>query len=349
MILYIKVFIIALLSSLFFTPLAKKVAIKIGATDKPDERKIHKKEMPRLGGLAIFASFCLTSIFIFNHLENHIRGLVIGAFVIFICGVIDDIKPLSYKSKLLFQSLAVICLITNGVYIKNISFLTEGYNIGYLSIPFTFIWIIGITNAINLLDGIDGLACGVSGISSIFLTIIAVNNNNIPMAIIMTILSGSCFGFLPYNFKNAKIFMGDSGSLFLGFMLAAVSMQGTFKSATTFIIAPTILLGLPIYDTLNVIVRRKIKGVSIMKPDKEHFHHRLLAIGLSSTKITLIGYLFTTFLGIISLTIMASPKFTTLILLLGSFIILGCIVLENILYFKCKHNIKIRSIENEEN
>lgn len=338
MMLFFKVFLFAFLSSLIITPLIRKIALIIGATDKPEERKIHKKEMPRLGGMAIFISFYLTSVFIFNHLDNHIKGLFIGASIIFLCGIIDDIKSLSYKTKLVFQFIATILLITNGVYISNISFLSNTIHLGIIGIPLTFIWVIGITNAVNLLDGIDGLACGVSAIASFFLAIIAYINGNIPIAILMTIIVGSCFGFLPFNFKNAKIFMGDSGSLFLGFILAAISMQGTFKSATTFIIVPALLLGLPIYDTINIIIRRIIKGTPITMPDKEHFHHRLLALGLNQTQTTIIGYTITTILGFTALLLTLNLKITAISIIIISIVILGGIILENILYFKYKQS-----------
>ena len=336
MIFFIKIILIAFVISLILTPAIKIFAIKVGAVDIPNHRKIHKGEVPRLGGLAIFIAFSITSLITFNHVEKNIRGIILGSAVIILCGILDDIKTLNYKSKLLFQSIAVIFLILNGIQIEKLRIFNQTINLGIFSWILTGIWVISITNAINLLDGMDGLACGVSSIISFFLAIISIINGNIPIAIIMFSILGATLGFLPYNFKNAKIFMGDSGALFLGFILATATIQGTIKTTATFMIAPTLLLAIPIYDTINIIIRRKIKGIPITMPDKEHIHHRLLAVGLTQPQVNLIIYSLTFLLGIISILLSNHSKISLFICTIGFLFLILCIIVENVLYFNYK-------------
>ncbi|OFI06203.1 putative undecaprenyl-phosphate N-acetylglucosaminyl 1-phosphate transferase [Clostridium acetireducens DSM 10703] len=295
--------ILAFTISFMLTPFVKKFAFHINVIDIPKgKRKIHKKPIPLLGGLAIYISFILTLIFKLGKLSNSELGIIIGATIILIGGFIDDkwdIKPLY---KLLFQIAATIFLIFFGVKIKIITnpFFTynQYINIGCFSIPLTIIWVIGITNAFNLIDGLDGLAAGVALISSITILVIALLNQRNEAAILMAILSGSILGFLPYNFNPASIFMGDTGSQLLGFLLASISIEGAIKSATAFAIAvPILALGLPIYDTLFAMIRRKINGKPIMQADKGHLHHRLLGLGLTQKQAVIIMYLVSAVLG----------------------------------------------------
>jgi len=227
-------FIVAFVISFILTPFVKKLAFKIGAVDIPkDSRRMHKKPTARLGGLAIFLGF-IVSTFIFANVDKELAGMLIGCCIIIVLGIFDDIYALSAKLKLVVQIVAALCPILAGVkidFVRVPSFISEyGYiGLGWLAIPVTLVWIIGITNATNLLDGLDGLACGVSSISALTLLCIALIVGEPEVAFVTSALAGACFGFLPYNFNPAKLFMGDTGALFLGFVLATTSVQGLFK------------------------------------------------------------------------------------------------------------------------
>ncbi|WP_066506072.1 MraY family glycosyltransferase [Abyssisolibacter fermentans] len=300
---YVIPFLVALLISYITTPLAKKIAYKLGAIDIPkDERRVHKKPIPRLGGLAIYVSTVL-SIIIFSfagyiQMDKSLISILIGGTIIAVTGIIDDTKNLPAKIKLLGQIAAAGVLIWGGIKISFISkpFSGEIINLNYLSIPITIFWIVGITNTLNLIDGLDGLAAGVAGIASISLMFVASTFVDIfpfytGIILISAILAGAAFGFLPYNFNPAKIFMGDTGALFLGFMLAVISVKGVMKSFTTIsVVLPVIILGIPIFDTAFAILRRFINRRPIMQADKGHLHHRLLDKGLSQKQTVLVLY-----------------------------------------------------------
>ncbi|KYH29387.1 putative undecaprenyl-phosphate N-acetylglucosaminyl 1-phosphate transferase [Clostridium colicanis DSM 13634] len=298
---------ISVLISFLLTPFIKKFAFYIKALDIPkDKRKIHKEPIPLLGGIAIYISFLLTIILKEGYLNKSERGILIGATIIVIGGLIDDLKDLKPWMKLAFQLAASIVLIIFEVHIIRVTnpFPTGSsyINLGYWSIPITILWVVGITNALNLIDGVDGLAAGVAFICSFTIFIIAVINSRREAALLTAILSGAIFGFLPYNFNPASIFMGDTGAQLLGFLLAAISLEGTIKSATTFAIAvPILAFGLPIYDTLFAMIRRKVNGKPIMQADRGHLHHRLLDMGLSQKQVVIIMYLISAILGGISI------------------------------------------------
>ncbi|HSH35648.1 MraY family glycosyltransferase [Schnuerera sp.] len=288
-------FIISAAISLFMTPVAKKLAVKFGAVDIPkDERRVHSKPMPLMGGLAIYFGIFISSL-IFLPIDKTLISIIIGGSIILISGVIDDIKGLSPKAKLTFQIIASIVLILGDVKIDAITnpfgkpgtlLLLNGF-----SIPLTIFWVVGITNTLNLIDGLDGLAAGVAMIASLSFLFVANKFSYIPIMIMSAIVAGSCIGFLPYNFNPAKIFMGDTGALFLGFMLAALSIEGVMKSvATIAVVVPIIILGVPIFDTTFAIFRRLLNGKSIAEADKGHLHHRLLNMGYSQKKTVLILY-----------------------------------------------------------
>ena len=293
--------------SLISTPLVKKLAFKVGAIDIPkDDRRVHNKPIPRLGGLAIYLGF-ISSVLMFIELDKAIIGMILGASMIVIMGVIDDIKPLSAKVKLLIQIIAAYILIHFGIKVDLVSnFFKEGevIKLGILSIPITIFWVVGITNTVNLIDGLDGLAAGISTIAAITLAYVAYINspliiNGIQTSILTLVVAGACIGFLPYNFNPAKIFMGDTGSLFLGYILAAISINGSIKGATTLaIVVPILALGLPIFDTTFAILRRVCSGKPIMEADKGHLHHRLLSIGLCQRRAVLVLYLVSSMLGL---------------------------------------------------
>jgi len=298
---------IAVAISAAATPLVRKLALKLEVVDLPKgKRKIHKKPIPLLGGLAIYLSFVLVLILKDGSLNPQEIGILIGATIIVIGGVVDDTIELRPRYKLLFQVAAAAALIMFGVEISSVTNpLSNGdgyWNVGWLNVPLTIIWVIGITNALNLIDGLDGLAAGVALISSVTIFIIAILNNRADAAVLTAILSGAILGFLPYNFNPASIFMGDTGAQLLGFLLAAISIEGTIKSAAAFAIAvPILALGIPIYDTLFAVIRRKINGKPIMQADRGHLHHRLMDMGLTQRQVVLIMYLISAILGSIAI------------------------------------------------
>ena len=297
--------------SFILTPFIRKLAIATKVISIPkDERNIHKKPIPLLGGLAIYISFILLIILKPGNLIQHEKGILIGATIIIIGGIIDDAIDLKPWQKLLFQVAATLSLIYYGV---TITILTNPFgsyvSIGLLYIPFTLIWIIGVTNAFNLIDGLDGLAAGIALISCATIFIIAIMTKRIEVQVFTAILSGAILGFLPYNFNPASIFLGDTGSQLLGFLLAAISIEGTIKSAAAFAIAvPILALGLPIYDTIFAMIRRKINGKPIMQADRGHLHHRLLDMGLTQRQAVIIMYLISAVLGGISIIAMQSTS-----------------------------------------
>ena len=279
--------------SLFLVPLAKKIAHHVGAIDVPDERKVHKNPTPRMGGLAIYAAF-LVGFMLYGNMTTQMISILIGSFIIVILGMLDDIKPLRASHKFLVQIVAASIVVIYGhLFFDKITFL--GLNLEF-SLPVSYIlsifFIVAITNAINLIDGLDGLSSGISSIYFLTISIIAImlgktSGLDIILALIML---GSTLGFLFHNFPPAKIFMGDSGSLFLGFMISIVALV-SFKVATlTTLVIPVVILAIPIFDTVLAILRRILKGESIGKPDKEHFHHQLLKLNFSPRISILIIY-----------------------------------------------------------
>lgn len=286
--------ILAATISLLATPMARKLAYRIGAVDVPkDNRRVHKEPIPRLGGLAIYMATISTFLFFCDFSFQKTAAILIGSAMIVVMGVFDDVKALPAKLKLLVQIAAAFVLIFSGF---QINFFTNWLQpnqlvyLSWLSIPVTLVWIVGITNTVNLIDGLDGLATGVSITAALALAYVAHANGFQQAATLTMIIAGACLGFLPHNFNPAKIFMGDTGSLFLGYMLAAISILGSLKSATALLV-PIIALGLPIFDTTFAIVRRYLNGKPIMEADKGHLHHRLLHIGLSQKRAVLFLYL----------------------------------------------------------
>lgn len=293
-------FIVALVIALIMTPLVKKFAFFVGAIDKPNHRKVHTRIMPRMGGIAIYLAFVGAffsviafipdSVFLAREL-NLVKAMLVGGTIIIIVGALDDRFELSAKVKLLFQIIAA-CVVVFGFDI-HIDFVSMPFNANmqqindWIGIPITILWIVGVTNAINLIDGLDGLAAGVSGIAIATIVIMAVIMGFQPVILMSTLLLGGIIGFLFYNFHPAKIFMGDSGSLFLGFCLAMLSMI-SFKQVTlvSFVI-PLLIIGVPLSDTFFAIIRRLVNKKPIFAPDKGHLHHRLQDLGFSHRKTVL--------------------------------------------------------------
>ena len=284
-------FMLAMFVSYVLTPYIKKLAFKIGAVDRPDNRKVHKKIMPRLGGLAIYIAFmigCVASI----EITWDIFGILLGGTLIVALGVADDVYQLPAKVKLLGQIAAACVLVIFDIRIEWVNNPLGGYfYLDMLSIPFTIFWVISFTNVVNLIDGLDGLAAGVSAIASLTVILVSVQMGYFHVAILTAALAGAIIGFIRYNFNPATIFMGDTGSMFIGYMLAAISVYGAVKTAATIaLIVPAIALGLPILDTAFAIMRRYVNGRPIFQPDKGHLHHRLLATGMSHKETVLFMY-----------------------------------------------------------
>ncbi len=302
------------------TPWVRSLACRIGAIDIPkDGRRMHDQPIPRMGGLAIFFGFFL-SVFLFAEITNQVRFMLLGAGIIVILGVLDDKFTLRALPKLLIQILAALVAVLGGNMILNISnplfWMGEPYlALGVLAVPISVFWIVAITNAVNLIDGLDGLAVGVSSISSLTMLVIALMVADSSVAVLMAALAGACLGFLPYNRNPASIFMGDTGSTFLGFVLAVSSIQGLFKlySLISFVV-PFLMLGLPIFDTTFAILRRLYHGQSPMTPDRGHVHHRLIDMGLSQKQTVAVLYLISIMLGICAV-LLASSAMKLLIIL----------------------------------
>ena len=306
--LFVLPFIIAALISFISTPLVRKLAFKVDAVDIPkDNRRVHKEPMPLIGGLAI-ALGTFIGILIFMPIDKTTISILLGGMVILIAGIIDDIKELSPRYKMFFQILAGLILILGDV---KIDFITNPFAKGsgivylnWLSIPITLFWVVGITNTLNFIDGLDGLSAGVAMISSLSLMVVAARFGYTTVIILAALVAGACLGFLPFNFNPAKIFMGDTGALFLGFMLAAISIEGVMKSvAAIAVIAPIIILGVPIFDTTFAIFRRLLNGQSVAAADKGHLHHRLLNKGFSQKKSVLILYGMSAIFGVFAILI----------------------------------------------
>lgn len=325
-----NIFIISLLSAFviaFITvPFAIRLAYKIGAIDQPDKRKVHVQAMPRLGGLAIFLAFIITIAFIAN-LSGPFRGIIYGAIIIFTVGLLDDIFQLSAWVKLAGQLVAAGVAIYCGVIVHFVTNPFDGLLIlGSLSIPVTFLWIVGITNAINLIDGLDGLAAGVSAIAAVTMGILALIQGQIEVSAAAFILVAALLGFLPFNFHPARTFMGDCGSNLLGFLLGCLAIMGTAKSAAIIsLFVPIVILGIPIFDTFFAIVRRINNHTPIFQPDKAHLHHRLMALGMSHRRCVLVIYSISgLFAGIaIILSFVTSPKAMLFLALLLVLIVLA--------------------------
>lgn len=318
-------FVVALAAAFIVTPGVIWLAFKTGALDEPEARKVHKKPVPRIGGLGIYIAFMvsmglyLTTAELPGDVRQGMEGLMIGGTLIVALGLADDYLNIPAKLKLLGQIACAALAVAYGVRIDFISdpFGDVLYLYDYVAIPTTIFWLVGLTNTVNLIDGLDGLAAGVSTIAAVTIFLVALEQNFMLVAVVTAALAGAAFGFLYYNFNPARIFMGDTGSMFLGFMLSGISIIGAVKSAATIaLIVPLLALGLPIVDTAFAIVRRKLAGVPIMKPDKGHLHHRLLSMGFTQRQAVLLMYVISALLGTSAVAMTeVSPGFALLILL----------------------------------
>lgn len=282
-------FLLALIISVILVPLIHKFSIAKGYYDKPDERKIHTDPIPRLGGVAIFSgfiiSFAVITFFSSPELNDAIWGILISSTLMFAMGLMDDMKSLSPYLKLFVQFGAALVAFYLGVQISSLDLPQSKLLIlNAFSLPVTVIWIMALTNAMNFIDGLDGLAGGVTIISSVTLTLIALFTGKPTEALLASILAGSTLGFLIYNYYPAKIFMGDSGSLFCGFMLACISVSGVLKSKIVVMLLPLFILSVPIIDITFAVFRRLFKGQNPFLPDADHLHHQFLKAGMSQVQ-----------------------------------------------------------------
>lgn len=338
------------------TPIVKSFAQKVGAMDVPTEaRRVHDHPIPRMGGLAIFLGF-IVSVFLFVDITRQMRGILLGAVVIAACGAIDDVVSLKAWVKLIIQIFAAVIAVMHGVVIEvlrspNLMNENEYLFLGALAIPVTIIWIVGITNSVNLIDGLDGLAVGVSTIASItmFVAALLVSEGNV--AVILAALMGACIGFMPYNLNPAKIFMGDTGALLLGYVLSTVSVVGMFKfyAIFTFVI-PLLALALPLFDTLFAIIRRLIRHQSPMHPDRGHLHHRLIDMGLNQKQAVAVLYSVSAVLGLCAV-VLATTGATRMILLgiaLAAAVIVGLFITKMLKGHEYHPPVDPEGVENEQ-
>lgn len=323
--------VVALIVSFLMTPVVKTFAYKVGAIDVPkDARRMHKVPIPRLGGLAIFIGF-MVSILLFTNVrgDHQMQGILMGAVVIVVLGVVDDTTPLPAMFKFMIQIVAALIPTFHGVVIHVISnpnLMSDNpyWNMGILSIPITVLWIVAITNSVNLIDGLDGLANGVSAISATTMLVIALLVSESQVAVVMAALVGACVGFMPYNMNPAKMFMGDTGATFLGYILATMSIQGLFKFYAIISFAvPFLILGLPIFDTAFAFIRRIAHGQSPMHADRGHVHHRLIDMGLSQKQAVATLYVISAILGLSAVVLTTSGELKAMMFFVALCIVAG--------------------------
>lgn len=296
---YVVAFTISLAVTVLSVPLVKKWAVWLGAVDRPNERKIHNGQMPRMGGLSIFLGFFSGFLYLWPTYQ-YALPILVGALLMTSVGFLDDKYNLSPRSKFFGQIIAALVVVQSGM---TIDFVTIPYvgliDFGWLSYPITVFWIVAITNAINLIDGLDGLASGVSSIAVLAMIVMAILDQQWLALSLAVILLGGTIGFLFYNSHPAEVFMGDTGSLFIGYTVSVISITGLFKSITLFsLIIPIIILAVPIFDTLFAIIRRLLKKQKLSTPDRSHLHHVLLALGFSHRATVHIIYLISIFFAV---------------------------------------------------
>ena len=292
---YINILFMVFIPFLFvvlFMPIIKKVAVYINAIDVPNQRKVHRVPIPRLGGLGIYLGFLL-GYMLFGYESVQMNSILIGSIIIIMIGIIDDIHSIPARYKFLGQLVAAsIVVLYGGMLLQDVSAFGLYVNFGIFSKIFTIIFITAIMNCINFIDGLDGLAGGISAIYFLMIGIIAVLFHSTGLDMILSfVMLGATLGFLVHNFYPASIFMGDSGSLFLGYIIAIISLLGYKNVTFTSLIVPIFLLAIPIMDTMAAIIRRVLKHESIAMPDKCHLHHQLLRLNFSIKKAVLVIYL----------------------------------------------------------
>ena len=336
---YPLLFLVALLATLLATPLAKCIAQHLGAIDKPDERRINKVPIPRMGGIGIALGLVVAvavqvagtkllgwpTVFV-PHMQLQgvdYKLLTVAVVIVFLTGAIDDVRNLKPRQKLLGQILAACAAAASGLVIGNVAnpFTAELIPIGWLAYPITVVYLVAFTNVINLIDGLDGLAAGITAISCAAMFYLSYEAHQIDAAVLACILAGCCLGFLRYNFNPASIFMGDCGSNMLGFLLGVIALLGVNRvAAATTLIVPLVIAGVPIIDTFAAIVRRRRGHTAISQADTGHIQHRLIKQGFDQKQAALMIYGWSILLaaGAIIMTKVALPlRFVVFILLVG--------------------------------
>lgn len=336
---YPLLFLVALLATLLATPLAKCIAQHLGAIDKPDERRINKVPIPRMGGIGIALGLVAAvavqvagtkllgwpTVFV-PHMQLQgvdYKLLTVAVVIVFLTGAIDDVRNLKPRQKLLGQILAACVAAASGLVIGNVAnpFTTELIPIGWLAYPITVVYLVAFTNVINLIDGLDGLAAGITAISCAAMFYLSYEAHQIDAAVLACILAGCCLGFLRYNFNPASIFMGDCGSNMLGFLLGVIALLGVNRvAAATTLIVPLVIAGVPIIDTFAAIVRRRRGHTAISQADTGHIQHRLIKQGFDQKQAAIMIYGWSILLaaGAIIMTKVALPlRFIVFILLIG--------------------------------
>lgn len=318
---------ISMITSLLITPLMRKLAFKMNATDKPNYRKVHKKPIPTLGGMGIFISFMI-GMFILQPVSSYHLSIMCGGFLIIVLGFFDDLYDLSPKVKFLVQFIAAFLVVFwGGLQVDFINLPFGGqFEFGLFSTTITVLWIVGVTNAMNFIDGLDGLAAGVSSIALFTIGGMAVVMNDPYVATIAFVLFFSTIGFLPYNFYPARIFMGDTGALFLGYMISVLALLG-FKNVTiiSFII-PILILVVPISDTLIAMVRRFINKQPMSSPDSSHLHHRLVKFGLTQKQAVIFIYILSATFSLIAVLFSMATIWSSIFILIVSLIVIQLLI-----------------------
>ncbi|MDO4732143.1 MAG: MraY family glycosyltransferase [Bacillota bacterium] len=313
----------AFLAALLLTPVAIRLARKYNIVDVPNGRKVHSTPTPRMGGIAIYAGFVLGSLLLAVY-TRQVACLLVGSSIVMLTGLIDDVKDISPKLKLLGQVLGALVLVYGGFTIR---FITNPFNgsmisLGFMAVPITVVWLVGISNAVNLIDGLDGLCSGVSMIAALSTAVVCISQGEFTAAALAGVLAAAALGFLRYNFNPAKTFMGDCGALFLGFVLGALSLMGLSKGSTVIsVFIPFIILGIPVFDTFCAIFRRVYLKKPIFAADKMHLHQTLLSMGLSHRQTVLTIYALALLMGIsaVLMAILSTAQATVVLILVACF------------------------------
>lgn len=335
---YILIFSIALIVAILATPFSILLARRWGAIDYPGGRRIHQQPIPRLGGMAIYVAFWL-AVMLTQRWENQYWGLFLGSTVIFLVGVWDDIKGIRPLIKFFGQILAAVVLVFYGFSFsfQSLPLFAKISNLGvygvYLGAFLTVFWVVGLVNTINISDGLDGLAAGICFGAALLLFWSAHRTGQIPSSSLTLALAGATLGFLFYNFHPAHVFMGDSGSMFLGYLIGGISIMGLLKTATVLgLVFPLLVLAMPLTDMVFAIIRRKWKGLSIAKADRGHLHHRLLDAGLSQRTAVFLLYVISACFGIAAVLLAEGYLLEGLILFLAELVLLLYIFLRRYVY-----------------
>ncbi len=333
------ILLVTFFASLILVPLARKIAFHVNAVDNPNKRRVNKKPMPTQGGLAIFATFML-GFMLYADMNYQMLAILMGGFILILTGLIDGINSIPAKVKIVAQIVAAaIVVIYGGIYLSKVSFLGLRFVVPFpLNYIISIIFIVGIINAINLIDGLDGLCGGISSIYFGTIAIIAFILNKLGGldVILSLIMLGATLGFLFHNFPPASIYLGDTGSMFLGYMIAVISLLGFKVTTLTSLVIPLLILFIPIIDTLLAIFRRLLKGESIGSPDKEHLHHQLLKMKLSTRKTLLIIYIINVLFAVVSILYVIGDKQYAILIYVILMIMLLFVVLKTDILFKHK-------------